>query len=398
MRIGVYGGTFNPIHTGHIRLALCYLEALSLDKILVIPANLPPHKQARQLLPGEARLELCRLACEGDSRLEVSDLELRREGSSYTVDTLRVLKEQYPDAELFLIVGSDMFLTMETWRKSGEIFRLCHICTGARREGELPILHEKEQMLQKLGADCVVLDLPVFDISSTEIRRAVALGADQRVLERWMPSRAAKELLCQGYYAGEPETDAKYLECLGWIREVLGDYRLFHSRCVADAAAFLAERYFPGTVDPNKAKIAGLLHDICKDMSKDEQRRWMEYDGQVHDPLILQSSSLWHGFAGASYLKNTYGITDEDFLNSVRYHTTARKGMSHLEQVVYLADYISLDRDYPDVGRMRAATMRSPLEGMRYSLRYTIEMLSKSERVINMDTWEAYNEAFCINF
>ena len=115
MRIGVYGGSFNPIHTGHIRLAQSYLEALSLDKILVIPANIPPHKRARQLLPGETRLELCRLACLDDPRLEVSDIELQREGSSYTVDTLRALKVLYPGAELHLIVGSDMFMTMETW-------------------------------------------------------------------------------------------------------------------------------------------------------------------------------------------------------------------------------------------------------------------------------------------
>ena len=148
MRIGVYGGTFNPIHTGHVRLAQSYLEALSLDKILVIPANIPPHKRAKQLLPGDVRMELCRLACGEDERLEVTDIELKREGSSFTVDTLRELKVIYPGAELYLIVGSDMFLTMETWRESGEIFRLCTICTGAREKGEDAILLQKKEMLK----------------------------------------------------------------------------------------------------------------------------------------------------------------------------------------------------------------------------------------------------------
>ena len=394
MRIGVYGGTFNPIHTGHVRLAQSYLEALSLDKILVIPANVPPHKRAKQLLPGDVRLALCSLACKDDPRLEVSDIELRREGSSYTVDTLRELKKRYPGAELYLIVGSDMFLTMETWRESGEIFRLCTICTGAREEGEDAALLQKKEMLEALGAACIVMEIPVFDISSTQIRRAVALGADQKMLERWLPAAVAKELLEKGCYAGEPETDEQYLACLGWVKKTLGDYRLFHSRCVADAAEFLAKHHFAGIVDPKKARLAGLLHDICKDMSKEEQREWMEHFGPVHDTLILQSPSLWHGFAGASYLKKTCGIEDEDFLNSIRYHTTARKAMSPLEQVVYLADYISLDRDYPDVDRMRAETLHSPEDGMRYSLRYTVGMLFKAGRIINKDTWEAYNEAF----
>ena len=394
MRIGVYGGTFNPIHTGHVRLAQSYLDALSLDQLFVIPANIPPHKRAKQLLPGDVRMELCRLACAEDPRMVVSDIELRREGSSYTVDTLRELKALYPDAELFLIVGSDMFLTMETWKESWEIFRLCQLCTGAREEGEDNILREKEQMLRSLGAKSIILNIPVFDISSTEIRRAVGLGADQRMLERWLPEKVAAKILEEGYYGEEPETDADYLRCLGWARETLGNYRLFHSRCVADAAMYLAEHHFAGVVDPKQAKLAGLLHDICKDMPKAEQRRWMEYYEPIHDPLILQSSSLWHGFAGASYLRKTYGIEDEDFLNAIRYHTTARKGMSPLEQVVYLADYISLDRDYPDVAVMRAETVRAPGDGMRYSLRYIIRMLAGAERIINVDTWEAYNEAF----
>ena len=395
MRIGIYGGTFNPIHTGHVRLAQSCLDALSLDKILVIPANIPPHKRAKQLLPGDARMELCRLACGNDPRLEVTDIELRREGSSYTVDTLRELKALYPGAQLFLIVGSDMFLTLETWKESSEIFRLCTICTGAREEGEERTLQEKQQMLESLGASCIVMQLPVFDISSTEIRRVVGLGADQRMLERWIPSAVAAKILEKGYYAAEPETDEDLRKALALAREKLGDYRLFHSRCVADAAQFLAKYHFDGVVDPKKALLAGLLHDICKDMSKEEQRGWMEKFEPIHDPLILQSPSLWHGFAGASYLKAAYGIDDEDFLNSIRYHTTARKAMSPLEQVVYLADYISLDRDYPDVAVMRAETLRSPEDGMRYSLRYTVGMLSKEGRILNRDTWEAYNEAFC---
>lgn len=394
MRIGVYGGTFNPIHQGHLQLALEYARRLSLDKVLLIPANIPPHKRAVQLLSGEERLELCRLACEGLPELEVSPMEISRGGSSYTVDTLRQLSQAQPDAQLYLIVGSDMFLTLERWRESGEIFRMSHICTGARENGELSLLKEKQQQLTLLGATSTVLDLPVFDISSTQIRRAVGLGADLKTLCRWMPQREAQQILIKGYYAQEPESDEGYLKCLGWIKDTLSPYRLFHSRCVADAAYDLALRYGEGAVEPEKARLAGLLHDICKDLPKEQQKSWMEHGGPVSDPLILLSPSLWHGFAGAEYLRERHGVEDEDFLNAVRYHTTARKDMSLLEKIVYLADYISLDRDYPDVEQMREACRESMEQGMRYSLRYTVSMLSDGGRPINRDTWEAYNQAF----
>ena len=145
LSLGILGGTFNPIHTGHIRLALYVQETLNLNRVLVIPDRLPPHKKAPDLLPGRDRLELCRKACNPYPQLEVSDMELKREGNSYTVDTLSALKSQFPNASLTLIVGSDMFLTIDSWKNSREIFRLAQICTGARKKEDIARLENKKK-------------------------------------------------------------------------------------------------------------------------------------------------------------------------------------------------------------------------------------------------------------
>ena len=346
--IGILGGTFNPIHTGHIRLARYVRENLRLDQVLIIPDRIPPHKEADGLLPGKARLELCRIACGPYPELEVSDMELKREGPSYTVDTLTALKEQFPGAEFTLIVGSDMFLTIDTWKNSGEIFKLARICTGAREKADILRLEEKKRELERLGASCVLLDLPVFQVSSTQLRRAAALGADEDYLSAWMPEAAARTVLERGYYqSGEPEQDPECLRFVPLLKDRLSPRRLFHCRCVADMSQEMAERFFPGRVDPKRARLAGLLHDICREEPGEAQLALIRREGLEWDPTLFETPSVWHGFAGAVLLKERFGILDEELLNAIRYHTTGRKDMSPLEKIVFLADAVSIDRLYP---------------------------------------------------
>ena len=137
MRIGVYGGTFNPIHRGHLTAARAAADALGLEKVLLIPDNLPPHKA----LPagsatGEDRLEMCRLTAGEVPGMEVLDLELRRSGPSYTSDTLAELHAQYPDDELWLLVGSDMFLSLQEWHEPERILSLAGIAAFHRTRGD----------------------------------------------------------------------------------------------------------------------------------------------------------------------------------------------------------------------------------------------------------------------
>lgn len=177
MRIGMFGGSFNPIHNGHIGLIRGIISELSLDKLIVMPSFLPPHKEVDVPTSPEDRLEMCRLAVSNIEAAEVSDLEIKRGGRSYTYETLEQLHKIYPDDELFLIMGADMFLSIETWKNPDVIFSLATICgvprkgTGGREE-----LARREPLLNDLGAKTMVLSLSLPEISSTDIREAVRKG------------------------------------------------------------------------------------------------------------------------------------------------------------------------------------------------------------------------------
>ena len=178
-KIGVFGGTFNPVHNGHLNMAEGFFRHLGLDRVLMIPVWSPPHKSAAELIDAPLRLEMCRLAARARPWLEISDLEIRRQGKSYTVDTLRELSAAYPQASFYLLMGADMFRTMEQWRGFREIIRDATLCCAARHEGELCGMKRFAQELgEKYHALCRVENIPVLELSSTEIRERLAAGGD----------------------------------------------------------------------------------------------------------------------------------------------------------------------------------------------------------------------------
>ena len=177
-KIGVFGGTFNPIHNGHINMALGFTQALGLDKVLLIPANIPPHKVYEDKTPAKARLEMCRIAAKQCPLFEASDIELRRKGKSYTVDTLRELTLLYPGSALYLITGADMFLTVQDWKDADEIFALATICAAPRDAFHFSILQNHADGLKWEKARARILDIPLTNISSTAIRDMVKKGED----------------------------------------------------------------------------------------------------------------------------------------------------------------------------------------------------------------------------
>lgn len=172
------------------------------------------------------------------------------------------------------------------------------------------------------------------------------------------------------------------------IRKRLSDYRYNHSICVSQKAVELAKKY---GVDVEKARIAGILHDITKEDDFDYQRMLIEKDGTVMTSLELDNKKIYHQMSGSAYIKYELGIEDEDILLAVRYHTTGHANMTKLEMVVYLADFTSQDRDYPDVDIMRKKTDENMYNGMLYSLKHTITSLASHDRQIHPDTLNCYN-------
>lgn len=199
MRTAVYGGSFNPIHRGHVHILGEFMDRLGLDRALLVPAGVPPHKQAPDLAPAEDRLAMCRLAAkELSGRLvEVSDVELNRPGRSFTSDTLALLHEQYPGDELFLLMGEDMFLTVDQWHEAGEILRRAVLCAAPRSPQGLERLREKSRALEALGARCAVEDISFLDVSSTQVRELARRGED---LSPLAPEAVAEYIRRHGIY------------------------------------------------------------------------------------------------------------------------------------------------------------------------------------------------------
>ena len=173
------------------------------------------------------------------------------------------------------------------------------------------------------------------------------------------------------------------------LQSRLSDYRCRHSFCVADSAAALAEQY---GADPEKAFIAGLLHDITKEADKAEQFELFRLGGVALSEAERLNPKLWHAMSAPIFLKEKLGITDEEILSAIRYHTTARAGMSLLEKILYIADFISADRDYDDVDVVRELAGQGLDETMLYTLDYTIRDLLKKRRAIHPDSVACYNE------
>ncbi len=174
------------------------------------------------------------------------------------------------------------------------------------------------------------------------------------------------------------------------IKPHLSDKRYRHSCEVAKAAKRLAKKY---GADPDKAEIAGILHDIMKDTDKDEQLKIMDRFGIILNDIEAVTPNLWHQISGAAYVENELNITDPDIVNPIRWHTSGKKDMTLMEKVVFIADFISDDRDYKGVDKMREVAKESLDKAIIEGLSFTISDLAQSEKAIVQDTFNAYNDA-----
>jgi nicotinate-nucleotide adenylyltransferase len=198
LRIGILGGTFNPPHIGHLICAQEAFEQLGLDRVVLMPANQPPHKQVAADPGAQARHELCRLAIDGDERFAVSRLELDRAGRSYTVDTLRALHDQHPQQDLTFIVGGDMARSLPTWREPEAVLELATLAVAERAGSEREEIRGELRALRGASAERVrFFDMPRVDVSSSLVRERVATGRPIRYL---VPDAVADAIDRNGWY------------------------------------------------------------------------------------------------------------------------------------------------------------------------------------------------------
>ena len=390
MKIGVYGGTFNPPHLGHLTAARAVFELLGLDLLLLIPAGLPPHKELPAGSPTpEQRLEMTRLAGEqlglGD-KVRTLDIELERGGRSFTSDTLAQLKAQYPDSELWLLMGTDMFLTLQAWHEPEKILSLAGIAAFGRTEEDTEELFSAQrEYLYKTypQARIFTLTIPgVIDVSSTELREKLAKGEGGNLLAPAVYGYILREGL---YNTG---ADLKRLP-ISRLRPVALSYlkhkRIPHVLGTEQEAIRLAERY---GADVEKARVAALLHDCTKKLDMPAQLALCGQYGIALDELEQRALKLLHSKTGAAIARDVFGVDDEVY-SAIWYHTTGHADMTTLEKIIYLADYIEPSRDFPGVDTLRKVCYEDLDKGLLLGLEMTIEEMTAMGNPVHRATVEA---------
>ncbi len=351
-RIGIYGGTYNPPHIGHLRAAEYAIEALGLDRLLLIPTGVSPHKEMASGASAADRLEMLRLSAEGIKHTQVSDIEVKREGRSYTVDTLRTLKGENPEAELVLMMGTDMFLSFLTWRELQEIMKLATLAVFFRGEkGERSKIEAQKTSLESLGARVELVENPVTAISSTDLRRMLIFGCADPFL---MPGVGAYIREHGLYGTGRDRRHLSMEELEAEVVALLNPNRVAHVLGCRDAAIELARLYGENEVD---AARAGLLHDITKAIDGPLQLTLCAEYGMILDTFSQKYPKTLHALTGSLVADRIFG-ENENVVSAICHHTTGRANMTRLEKIIYIADYIERNRDFPGVEEMREVAYR----------------------------------------
>ncbi len=386
MRIGIYGGTFNPPHLGHLISARFAMDFLELDKLLLIPAGEPPHKAVPEGSPtGEQRLEMTELAADAlllPGRAEVSDMELRRGGKSYTADTLRALRQEYPEAELWLLMGTDMFLTLQNWREPEVICSLAHLGAFTRTRsdtGEMLEIQGK-YLSDRFGAKvCTILLPQITPVSSTQLRAMLEQGEGAQ----YLPPAVYGYILRHGLYGTHADLKTLTVDQLrACSLSMVYAKRHAHILGVEEEAVKLARRW---GADEELARRAGILHDCTKYLKLEEHLAICEAAGIGLDDMERSSEKLLHSKSGAAVAKNVYGQSDQVY-QAILYHTTGRADMTLLEKIVYLADYMEPNRSFEGVDKLRQLCYTDLDAALEMGLGMSVEDLKQRDVPIHRNT------------
>jgi nicotinate-nucleotide adenylyltransferase len=351
MRLAILGGSFNPMHLGHLFLADTVLSALHYDRVVLVPAYKSPFKLAAAGMEDSARdrLEMIAASIAGDPRLTVDPCEIRRGGVSYTVNTVADIIRRYaPDGKPGLIIGDDLAADFPEWHKSAEVLAMADIIIARRTSvSATPVPYP-----------CTQITNDVMEVSSAMIREKIAAGGAWRYL---VPPAVRSIIEERGMYGfadqtaeNEPPhstaTHNLILRVEEAVRESNSLERFLHSRNTAlmswDLCRRLSSR--PGSPDPQMGYLAGIAHDMAKSLSDKELHKLAKSDGRKISRLEKGKPSLLHGRASAVLLKERFNVHNEAVLEAAAMHTLAGKNMGPLAKIVYIADKMEVSREKVD--------------------------------------------------
>ncbi len=382
-RIGIFGGTYNPPHLGHIQAAVYGKNALKLDRLYLIPSHISPHKEIPIDSPTpQQRLEMVRIAA-ADTDLTVSDLELQRGGASYTYETVLSVREMHPDAEVYLMMGTDMFLTLDSWREADFLLSMVHPVVFYRGDpGEKKAVEQKKKYFASRGISVEVLENPITEISSTQLRRMLVFGCAEPFLDEKVHSYILQNRL---YGAGGNYRSLPMEELEKMVISLVKPNRVAHILGCRDTAIALARRW---GADETDAGRAGLLHDITKALDGSLQLTLCRQYGVPLDDFSRENPKTLHARTGALVADWIFGESAA-VVSAIDSHTTGKAGMNVLEKIIYVADYMEPNRNFPGVEELRQAAFSDIDRAMEMGLEMTLAVLKQEGKTIAKDSAEA---------
>ncbi len=379
-RIGIIGGTFDPIHCGHIAMARAAINTAKLDRLLVLPTGNPPHKH--DISSADDRWRMVCAATAREAGLEPCRMEMDREGVIYTVDTLTALRENYPKANFYYIIGLDTLFELKNWKDYTRVLGMCTFLVCPRKGQIRTEATDAElKQLTKLGGTFTMVNMETVDVSSTEIRKALQEGKPTPEL----PIVCREYAALRGLY-GMPARLHTPEEWLGRLFQDLSVKRFAHTLAVAHTARHLARIH---GVDVHKAEDAAVLHDCAKCLPVKEMQRICAEHQLTDDKTVLESGALMHSIVGAYMAAEVYGVEDPDILRAIACHTTGKVDMTPLDMVVYLADKIEPTREsYPTLEKVRILSKLSLEKAMLASMEGTRDYVRKGDKPMHPQTLE----------
>lgn len=351
MKIAVFGGSFNPVHYGHLALAELVQQKLDYDLVIFVPTNKSPLKEAPGGASPEDRLDMLMAALSGNPHFIVDDCEIRRGGLSYTIDTLTDIEHRYQsEHKLGLIIGDDHLASFHRWKNPELIAKKAELLVASRNYAQIAEFPYPYRAIEN----------PQWFVSSSQIRQRVSISADWTHL---VPPQVAAIIKDRGLYTNRESPSGGNLSSTlitlieDTARSWLPSGRFLHSRNVGVLSAQLCRRFH---IDERAGYLAGVAHDMCKHFGDERINDLARLDGLPVGPVEAQKPELMHGRAAAMYIQKYHGITDEGILQAIRMHTFGGPNMGDLAKIVYIADKIEPSRS--DINpALRVACRTEPL-------------------------------------
>lgn len=386
MKIGILGGTFDPVHNAHILIAKEAIHQFKLDKVVIMPTPNPPHKDKNRITSNFHRANMIRLALKEITNVEFSDFELSNTEATYTADTLYMLRELHPENEYYFILGSDSIASFMSWYRPDVILKYAELLAVRRDDESSKIMDTKIREIEETyNVSIGIITMKSMDVSSSFIRTH-----RYSEIEELVPDSVFQYIKENNLYQDDNINVAWSVNKITEdLQHCLPDKRFTHTIGVAKTAKEMAEIF---NVNPNKAYLAGMLHDCAKNLSDKELLKICYENNILVTDSERKSPYLLHGKAGAYIAETKYGISDKEVLSAIIWHTTGKADMSELEKIIFSADYIEPGRDkQPNLEYLRKIS-KTDLDLLVYSiLKDTLEYLESSKnKSIDENTMRAY--------